>query len=92
MRFGERYTRTLLVPSELNQSKGTTTILSLSMRSQVAMSQYRMCNIVPEFPLVFLQFVAKIARFPKILVCDSAGEMLSATMNGTLLFTSFHFT
>jgi len=36
-----------------------------------------------EFPLVFLQFVAKIARFPKILVCDSAGEMLSATMTGT---------
>jgi len=33
-----------------------------------------------EFPLVFLQFVAKIARFPKILVCDSAGEMLSALM------------
>jgi len=36
-----------------------------------------------EFPLVFWQFVAKIARFPKILVCDSAGEMLSDTMTGT---------
>jgi len=36
-----------------------------------------------EFPWVFLQFVSKIARFPKILVCDSAGEMLSATMTGT---------
>jgi len=36
-----------------------------------------------EFPLVFLRFVAKIARFPKILVCDSAGAMLSATMTGT---------
>ena len=32
-----------------------------------------------EFALVFLQFVARIARFPKIL----AGEMLSATMTST---------
>ena len=45
-----------------------------------------------EFPSVFLQFIAKIGRFPKILVCDSAGEMLSATMTGHLLFTNFHFT
>jgi len=43
-----------------------------------------------EFPLVCLQFVAKIARFPKILVYDSAGEMLDAIMTGN--FTSFHFT
>jgi len=32
---------------------------------------------------VSLQFVANIARFPKILVCDSAGEMLGAAMTGT---------
>ena len=36
-----------------------------------------------EFSLVFLQFVAKIARFPKILLCDSASEILSATMTST---------
>jgi len=35
-----------------------------------------------KFLLVFLQFVAKIARFPQILVCDSSDEMLSATMVG----------
>jgi len=32
---------------------------------------------------VFLHFVAKVARFPKILVRDSSCEMLSATMTGT---------
>jgi len=45
-----------------------------------------------EFPLVFLQFVAKTARFPIRLVCDSAGEMLSATTTGTFALheLSFH--
>ena len=36
------------------------------------------------FPLAFMQFVADIGCFPKILVCDQAGEILSKAMGTTL--------
>jgi len=36
-----------------------------------------------DYPLIFLKFVAKIGRFPRVFVCDSAGELLSNTLPGT---------
>ena len=79
MKFGKRYTSGPFRVKSMEGNYYYSIFVDEKSGRYLAISYERQS----EFPSVLLQFVANIARFSKILVCDSAGEMLSATMTGT---------